>query len=98
MIDGSITETVKQGTIPEPMRSGNIREYLGGTWRNIRRIKVIAIFGTGVLNFIILFGAFLTYFALLLGDLYGASPFLIGLFIAGISLTAGVGDILLYLK
>ncbi|MFC1871660.1 MFS transporter [Chloroflexota bacterium] len=74
----------------EPTRSGSIREYLSGTWKYLKNTKVISIFGTGVLHFIILFGAFLTYFALLLEDSFGASPFLIGLFISGISLIAAI--------
>jgi len=78
---------------PEPPNSQNMREYLSGTWRHLNNIRVGILFAAGILTFIILYGAYLTFFSLLLGESFGASPFIIGLIMSGMSLTtAGVSS------
>lgn len=72
---------------PEPRNFQSLREYLSGTWGHLKNIRVAGLFATGILTFIILYGAFLTYFALLLGETFGASSFIIGLVMASMSLT-----------
>jgi predicted MFS family arabinose efflux permease len=67
---------------PEPKRSGNIKEYLRGTWRYLRDIRVIGLFAAGVLNNIIIFGGYFTYLSLYLGQAFEASPFRISNFVA----------------
>jgi len=67
---------------PEPQKSGNIKEYLKGTWGYLRDIRVVALFAAGVLNNVIVFGAYFTYYNLYLGQAFGASSFRIGYFMA----------------
>ena len=65
----------------------SFRDYLGGTWRCLRTLKVAALFVAGVLTFVIMYGAYLTYVALLLGESFHASPFVIGLIASSMALT-----------
>jgi len=75
---------------PEPRSSENIKEYLVNTWKCLRSIKVLALFGIGLLTFIILYGTILTYFTLLLGNSFNASPLVIGLILSAMSLTTAL--------
>lgn len=78
---------------PEPRSRESFRDYLGGTWGYLKNLKVAALFAAGVLTFILLYGAFLTYFPLLLGESFHASPFVIGLIASCSSLsTAAVSS------
>ncbi len=72
---------------PEPRTSQNIREYLSGTWAYLKNIKVAGLFTAGMLSFIILYGAYLTYFTLLMGESFGASSLIIGVIMSGASLS-----------
>lgn len=72
---------------PEPRNFQGLREYLSGTWGYLKNIEVAGLFAAGILTFVILYGAFLTYFALLLGETFGASPLIIGLIMSSMSLT-----------
>ena len=75
---------------PEPEGGETMREYLSGAWRCLRDIRVLALFGAGVLAFIIIFGAYLTYFSLYMGEEFGASSFIIGLFMGAGSVTTAL--------
>jgi ACDE family multidrug resistance protein len=78
---------------PEPKNRQSLKEYLGSTWTYLKNIKVAGLFAAGVLTFVILYGAFLTYFTLLLDESFGASSFVIGLVMSGMSLaTAAVSS------
>jgi len=72
---------------PEPKNSQSLRQYLSGTWGYLKDIRVAALFAAGILTFVILYGAYLTYFTLYLGESFGASPFVIGLIMSSASLT-----------
>lgn len=72
---------------PEPRNRQGFKEYLGNTWTYLKNVEVISLFAAGVLTFIILYGAYLTYFPLLLDKSFGASSFVIGLVMSGMSLT-----------
>ncbi len=71
---------------PEPKNSQGLREYLSGTWRYLKDIRVAGLFAAGMLAFVILFGAYLTYFALHMGESFGASSFIIGVIMSSSSL------------
>ena len=75
---------------PEPRSSESIKEYLVNTWKCLRNSNVFTYFGAGLLTFIILYGTILTYFTILLGEKFDASPFLIGLIISAMSLTTAL--------
>lgn len=75
---------------PEPRNNESLREYLTSTWGYLKSIRVISAFMAGVVSFILLFGAYLTYFSLYLGDSFHASPFIIGSIISSTSLTTAL--------
>ncbi len=78
---------------PEPTGFQGLREYLSGTWGYLKNIRVAGLFAVGIVTFIILYGAYLTYFALHLGDTFDASPLIIGLIMSSMSLaTAAVSS------
>jgi ACDE family multidrug resistance protein len=72
---------------PEPRSRQGLKEYLGSTWAYLKNLKVIALFAAGVLTFIILYGAYLTYFPLLLDHFFHASSLIIGILMSAMSLT-----------
>lgn len=67
---------------PEPTNSQRILEYLGDAWRIISTRQVLALFAVSVITFIILYGSYLTYLPLLIGERFAVSPFIIGLIIS----------------
>jgi ACDE family multidrug resistance protein len=75
---------------PEPTTSQGIKEYLSGTWSYLKNIRVAGLFSAGMLSFIILYGAYLTYFTLLMGESFGASSFIIGIIMSAASLSNAV--------
>ena len=77
---------------PEPERAGNIREYLKGTWGYLRDIKVVGLFAAGVLNSVLIMGAYFTYFNLYLAQAFGASSFRVGNFMAVTCIALGLAS------
>ena len=78
---------------PEPKSKENLKDYLRNAFRYLRGLKVPWLFSATVITYIILYGAYLTYFGIFLKYHFNASPFTIGLFIAVIGLgTAGVSS------
>jgi predicted MFS family arabinose efflux permease len=75
---------------PEPTSSQNVKEYLAGAWTRLKNIRVVSLFASGVLRFAIYYGAYLTYFTLLMGNSFGASSFTIGVIMSSMSLTTAV--------
>ncbi|MFC2011110.1 MFS transporter [Chloroflexota bacterium] len=75
---------------PEPRNRQSLKDYIGSTWAYLKNLKVIALFAAGVLTFIILYGAFLTYFPLLLADSFSASSLIIGGLMSAMSLITAV--------
>ena len=70
---------------PEPKKPQKLKEYLARTWRNINRRTVWGLFIVNVLLFVILYGAYLSYFPLLLEERLNATSLHIGLFMSGFS-------------
>ena len=75
---------------PEPRNIESFKDYLGGTWGYLKNLKVAALFAAGVLTFIILYGAILTYFSLLLDESFHVSAFTIGLVMSVMALTTAI--------
>ena len=75
---------------PEPRNIEGFKDYLRGTWGYLKNLKVAALFAAGVLTFIILYGAILTYFALLLDESFHVSAFTIGLVMSVMALTTAI--------
>lgn len=72
---------------PEPKNHQDLGEYISGTWRHLKNIKILGFFLAGIITFLLLYGTLLTYFPLLLAERFDASPFIIGLLISAMSLT-----------
>jgi ACDE family multidrug resistance protein len=64
---------------PEPASPEHFREYLGDAWKVIVHRRVVGLFVVSTLTFIILYGAYMAYFPLLVGGSFGAPPFVVGL-------------------
>ena len=75
---------------PEPDSRENFKSYLVGAWGYLKNMKVAALFAAGVITFIIVFGAYLTYFAIYMDDAFNASGFTIGVFMSVSALATAV--------
>ena len=64
-----------------------LREYFGGVLRSLGRREVFGLFTVSAATFVLLYGALLTYFPLLMDERFGFSPGRIGIFLAASSLT-----------
>jgi len=63
---------------PEPHNDRNLKTYFANVWKTINQRMVWGLFLSNILLFIILFGAYLTYFPLLLGNRFGANSLVTG--------------------
>ncbi|MBI4042574.1 MAG: MFS transporter [Deltaproteobacteria bacterium] len=77
-------------TSPRSLPEEHFRDYLHGVWQNLKNRQIIGLFLSTFLSFVILFGAYLTYFPLLLGHNFEASPLLIGLMMTSMSLSTAI--------
>ena len=76
--------------IPESRSRQTFREYLNSAWGYLKNIRVVGAFAAGIIVFIILYGAFLTYLSLYLGDAFQASPFITGAILSASSVVTAV--------
>jgi len=75
---------------PEPENEVHIREHLNIVWKKLRNRQMVGLLVISIIIFIMLFGSYMTCFPLLLGNSFAASPFIIGLIMAGVSLIAAL--------
>ncbi|MFC1958139.1 MFS transporter [Chloroflexota bacterium] len=75
---------------PEPRSAQSLGDYLGDTLNYLKSLKVLWLFLATVITYVILYGAYLTYFSLFIGDRFHASAFTIGLFISGVGLITAI--------
>ena len=75
---------------PEPDSREDFKSYLVGAWGYLKNMKVAALFAAGVITFIIVFGAYLTYFAIYMDDEFNVSGFTIGVFMSVSALATAV--------
>jgi MFS transporter, ACDE family, multidrug resistance protein len=78
---------------PEPERKQTLKQYLGTVLHYLKSWKVAWLFLACVLAYVILYGGFLNYFSILLGNRFQASPFIIGLFISLVGLMTALGSL-----
>jgi MFS family permease len=64
---------------PEPKSSASFMEYLRGAWERMKTRKVLALFATTLMTFMVLYGPIITYLPILLSHRFGASPMAIGM-------------------
>lgn len=70
---------------PEPSVKQNLGEYLRKTWKNINKKTVWGLFIINILLFVILYGAYLSYFPQLMVERLNASSLQIGLMMSAFS-------------
>ena len=74
--------------VPEHENKLHIREHLNIVWKKLRNRQVAGLLVISIIIFIMLFGSYMTFFPLLLGNSFGSSSLIIGLIMAGVSLIA----------
>lgn len=72
---------------PEPKNNQALGSYLRSAWQAVKTREVLGVFISGILIFIILYGSYLTYFSIFLGEIFAASPFMIGLIMFSTSIS-----------
>jgi ACDE family multidrug resistance protein len=75
---------------PEPDQPQNWKRYLQKVWITLQSKTVVGLFAANFLTFILLYGAILTYFPVLLDKAYGSSSFIIGIFLTTSSFFTGL--------
>ncbi len=76
--------------IPEPEQQQKLKEYLSAAVKGMKRSEVVGLFLASVFTFIILYGAFLTYFPILLDRTFDSPPILIGGLMSVMSISTAV--------
>jgi ACDE family multidrug resistance protein len=75
---------------PELKNNQNLKEYFSNAWRSVKNRQVVGLFFVSVITFIMLYGSYLNYFPLLVGNSFGAPLWKIGLMMAVMSLSTAV--------
>jgi ACDE family multidrug resistance protein len=75
---------------PEPKNTQDIAAYFRDVLNIIKRRRVFGLFIAGMVTFIILYGAFITYFPLLMESSFGSSAFIIGIFMSTFAVSNGI--------
>jgi len=75
---------------PEIEKVSNFKQYLKAISISIRKKEVVAIFILGILTFIILYGAFLTYMPFLVSQKFNLTPPQIGILLSLSSLASAI--------
>jgi len=70
---------------PEPKGERNLKEYLRNAQKVIKNRQLVGLFIASAGNFILLYGAYVTYLPQLMNDLFKASPSTIGVILSSIS-------------
>ncbi len=74
----------------KPANSEKLNVYLKKAWDSIKSRRVIIIFVASIFTFIILYGAYLTYFPFLVDSKFKAAPYVIGILFSVSSLTTAI--------
>ncbi len=75
---------------PEPKGKQHLKAQFINAMKGMKNRRVIGLFIASIITFLILYGPYLTYFPLLMGHSFGASPLIIGLIFSGMSLVTAV--------
>lgn len=76
--------------IPPVQNDQQFHAYLKAAWQSVRNKKVFGLFLIGIVTFILLYGACLTYFPFILNEYYGATPLIIGVVMFSMSISSAV--------
>ncbi len=75
---------------PEPTGPQHLRVYLKGAWQIAKNRQVIELFIIIFVAHIVVFGPYFTYFPLFIGNSFAASPFIIGVIMASMSIVGAI--------
>ncbi len=75
---------------PEPSEKRRLKIYLKNTFNSIKKKEALGLFIASTVTFIILYGAYLTYFPLLMGGDYKADPWVIGVILSVMSVSTAI--------
>jgi MFS family permease len=75
---------------PEPTVRASLGEYLRSTFRMMRNRQLLALFAAGVVTFILIYGAYLSYLPFLLEGSFGFASLWIGLVMATTSVATAI--------
>lgn len=75
---------------PEPRNEQHLRAYFSHVWQIARQRSIIGLFLCGLLSFIVLYGAYLTYLPFLVATSFGGTPFIIGLIMSAASFSTAI--------
>jgi len=75
---------------PEPKSEQSLKNYFRNALGYLKSLRVLWLFSAAVITYILLYGAYLVHFSLLLGDRFHASPFTIGLFVSILGLFTAI--------
>ncbi|KJH71871.1 MFS transporter [Aliterella atlantica CENA595] len=70
---------------PEPQGQRNLKVYLQNAVKALKNRQLFGLFIASAANFVLLYGAYVTYLPSLIADRFDAEPFTIGLFLSSIS-------------
>ena len=77
---------------PEPKNTQDLPDYLKSAFKSIMRPQVLGIFFAGIVTFIVIVGAYMTYFPILLVDSFEASSLEIGILMSCMALSTGISS------
>lgn len=69
---------------------GDMRDYLGGVWREMVRREVLGLFLVSLVTFVLIFGTYLVFLPILLSTRFDAQPLTIGLIMSTGSLSTAI--------
>ncbi len=79
---------------PEPVNDQTLKEFFkgvfGNVWPRLKNVKILGLLGASLITFIVLFGAQLAYFPILMSERFGAPPVIIGVVLSSASLTTAL--------
>jgi len=75
---------------PHIKNSQKLSVYFSNVWKSVRTKEALGLFSLSILTFVILYGAFLSYFPFLLTSKFNLSPFQIGIFFSISSLSTAI--------
>jgi MFS transporter, ACDE family, multidrug resistance protein len=77
---------------PEPHNEQDIKEYAESLWESVKDRRVVGLFCSTLIVFVILFGPLITYLPIFMSATYGSSSLITGLVIATASLTTALAS------
>ncbi|OUL28842.1 MFS transporter [Nostoc sp. 106C] len=75
---------------PEPKGDRNLKEYLQNAAKVLKNRKLFGLFIASAANFILLYGAYVTYFPQLINDKFKAAPAVIGILLSSVSIAVTI--------